>query len=499
LGAFSTILTEITKYQKKNGLPVNETWVDMAAKVNIPKAKSGITLEYEGMTNNVTVKQADVLLMGLRLKLPNYTLKEQRQDFLYYDQKQSPDGPAMTDTISAMVMNKIGASGCSAFIRQGNAQLQFLRGPWYQMSEQANDDKNANGGVAPANPFLTASAASLQIPVFGYVGHTQLEDQVTIRPALPAPLKNLQVADFYSKGNRFRAIMNSTHTNITRLPVELPGFYDSFINQPMPFLVERRNATEDAIYATAHNITMNETVTVENDMYWQQLTIPNNFLQCQPTTSGGQYVVGNFPGAATDGDPGTRWQPLTQNASNITVDTRNVPFQRVKRISVEWGPRTPKFARVGFTNETELPLILKTTKFIELHPITNQIYGMDTPNDEVVPYKGNSTEYIVPEDLKDHARFRSGNYTILVVEGCEGCGKLVQMTHENGTKYWQDDGLGASVGEFAVIGETGMDIVQNLSGVTADERSGTKDDVVDKQEAQNTAMREQWSSQRVNT
>jgi len=82
-----------------------------------------------------------------------------------------------------------------------------------------------------------------------------------------------------------------------------------------------------------------------------------------------------------------------------------------------------------------------------------------------------------------------------VIEGCEACGKLVQMTHENGSKYWQDDGLGASVGEFAVIGENGTDIVNNLGDATVGERSRVQDDVVDVRGAHNLAIVEPSSPQ----
>jgi hypothetical protein len=441
-----------------NGFPVNETWIDMATKVNIPKADSGITLEYENMLNNVAVKQADVTLMIYPLSFPNYTLNGQLEDLTYYDRKQSPDGPAMTQAISAIAMNRIASSGCSAFSRQVKAQISNLRAPWFQMSEQINDDQNANGGVSPGFPFLTGSGGSLQIPLFGYLGITRLKDRVTIRPGLPAPLKHLQVADFYGKGNRFRAIMNSTHTNITRLPVEVPGLYDDFEDRPMPLIIERRNTSESVIYETAYNITMNETITVENDMYWQQLAIPNNFLQCQPTVSKGQYVTGNTPGAATDGDPGTRWQPLTQAPSNITIDTSNVPAQKVLRLSLEWGPRTPKYARVAFTNETGLTSIWDA-QVIPLAISPNKINGQSASAVEVVPYQGNNTNqwmYLVPGE------YWSGKYAILEIEGCQGCGELELMTFENGTTVWQDDGFGAFVGEFAAIGATGINIAKNL-------------------------------------
>ncbi|KAE9377055.1 carbohydrate-binding module family 32 protein, partial [Stipitochalara longipes BDJ] len=473
LAAFSDALKLISKYQEKRGLSVNETWMHKANHVNIHKAPSGITLEYEDMPNNATVKQADVIMMNHPL---NYkvSLQEQRDNLAYYDQKLSPDGPAMTHAISAIDTNRVAKSGCSAFTRQYKAQMSNLRAPWFQMSEQANDDQNSNGGTSPSFPFLTGSGGSLQIPLFGYLGLSWQEGYLTIRPALPAPLKHLQIADFYAKGNRFRAIMNSTHTNMTRLPVKIPGLFDSFRNRSMPLIVERRNTTPDTIYSTEHSISLNQTITVENDMYWQRLTIPNNFLQCQSTISGGQYVTGNPPGAATDGDTGTRWQPLTQNASNITVDTSNVPFQRVTQLNLDFGTRTPKHARVAFTNRTDLASIWEAT------PIELNVTTTDFLNNEVALHPANTTVFNITEE------HWSGKYAILEIEGCQGCGKLVLVKKE--PTYWQDDGLGAYVGEFAVVGETGIDLVKNLKEVTADDRQGAKGDVVDAQDAHVLAL-----------
>lgn len=458
---------------------MNESWVRKAANVNILKAESNITLEYEGMTNNATVKQADVSLLIYPLNF-YASLIEQRENLLYYDQKQSPDGPAMTHAISAIAMNRIAKSGCSAFTRQIKAQLPHLRAPWYEMSEQANDDQNSNGGVRPSFPFLTGSGGSLQIPLFGYLGVTWLKDNLTIRPALPAPLKHLQIADFHAKGNRFRASMNSTHTKITRLPVEVPGLFDAFKHQPMPLIVERRNTTGRDIYEIAYSITMNQTITVENDMYWQELTVPKNLLQCQPTISEGQAMAGYPPGAATDGDTGTHWQPLTQNASNITVDTSSVPFQRIVQLTFDWGPRTPEIARVAFTNRTDLASIS------EANPIILSIMPRVLPNDRVALYDGNTTVYDITGE------YWSGKYTILEVEGCNGCGDLKPAQYENGTTYWQDDGLGAYVGEFAAVGETGIDLVKNLIEVTADDRQGLEGEVVDAKDAHISALAESF-------
>jgi hypothetical protein len=254
-------------------------------------------------------------------------------------QKQDPDGPAMTYAIAAIAVNKVAASGCAAFTFAVQPHLPYLRAPWYQFSEQARDDSNENGGVQPAFPFLTGHGGARQIEIYGYLGLTPGNWDLTIRPSLPPPFKHITLP-FYFYGNKFIATMNATHTTITRVPVQdVIGMVDRYPSTSMPLIVERPSTTGDIIEATQFMIAMNETVTVENDMYWQQLSTPNNILQYQSTTSSAESLLGQYAGAATDGNVVTRWQPYTLNASNLTVDTSGVPYQQVEKLVFDWGRR----------------------------------------------------------------------------------------------------------------------------------------------------------------
>ncbi|TVY51212.1 Acid trehalase, partial [Lachnellula cervina] len=217
LASIARLLDLVISYQEANDILVNETWRDMADNVNIPKADSGITLEFENMPNNVNIKQADVNLINL-LNPKWYDLKTAQLNHAYYIQKESPDGPAMTNAINAINENQIASSGCGAFPRHIEALIPNLRGPWMQMSEQVIDDQNDNGGYPPAFPFLTGHGGNAMIVPLGYLGLKMYEADLTIRPALPAPLQYLSIPDFYFNGNRIRAQMNTTHTTLTRLP-----------------------------------------------------------------------------------------------------------------------------------------------------------------------------------------------------------------------------------------------------------------------------------------
>jgi len=139
------------------------------------------------------------------------------------------------------------------------------------MSEQVDDDRNNNGGYPPAFPFLTGHGGNGMIVPLGYLGIKMLEDELTIRPALPPPLQHLGIPDFYFRGNKIRAVMNGSHTSLTRLPVEegVKGVYDVYKGQTMPFVVQRRDLSKNVIVETRYEIEIGGTVVVGNDMYWQ--------------------------------------------------------------------------------------------------------------------------------------------------------------------------------------------------------------------------------------
>jgi hypothetical protein len=465
-------LTHIIDYQQSHNMPINETWIDMAANVNIPIADSGIVKEYRGMPNNVTVKQADVLLMMHPL-LPKLSLKDQRASTSYYLGKQSPDGPAMTSAIAAVLENQIAQSGVAAFTYELAAQEPYLRTPFFEASEQANDDKNANGGTSPAQIFLTAHAGAMQIAIYGYLGVKYSKSVPTFRPSLPSPHKQLAIPDIHFWGNLLRAVMNSTHTNITRLPLAADVIKsgvvgDHYHNQSTPITIQRRSLTGDEIEETHYNIAMNETITVENDMYWQRPTTLKNVLQGQPTSSKADHHTAQYPEAATDGNTGTRWQPLSIDPAELVVNTSMVPFQRVTQMNFDWGPRVPASVQVLFTNRTDLFLLEDVHGLISIAVTPNKIYGVDagTPQLEVVPYEGNRTTL-------NSTQIGNGTFTgilaILRMHGCPGCG-LTHRILENGTTIWQSDGRGATLGEFEVVGEKGTDTVKNMAKETADER-----------------------------
>ncbi|TVY34817.1 Cell wall acid trehalase [Lachnellula subtilissima] len=301
------------------------------------------------------------------------------------------------------------------------------------MSEQVIDDQNDNGGYPPAFPFLTGHRGNAMIVPLGYLGLKMYEANLTIRPALPAPLEHLSIPDFYFNGNCIRAQMNGTHTTLTRLsPVNVSGVFDLYPNASMPFILQARNTASNTIHSTHYQFYMNETVVVPNEIYWQSLSTPGNILQCRPAyslTNNSQY----------GGSIGTRWLPPSPEAAMQAVDTTASAGTLVQEFRFDWGARIPIRARVALTNMT-LDEVLGLQKLDGVHGTVVDIPAHAlVPNaweDEVLvrPYVGNTTVHVLPEPLP------AGKFVILEVQGCQGALELTC-----------GDGKGASLVDFTLI------------------------------------------------
>ena len=57
----------------------------------------------------------------------------------------------MTYSIFAINANELSPSGCSAYTYTQNGFEPYLRAPWYQFSEQVNDDPDTNGNTTPVD------------------------------------------------------------------------------------------------------------------------------------------------------------------------------------------------------------------------------------------------------------------------------------------------------------------------------------------------------------
>jgi hypothetical protein len=342
----------------------------------------------------------------------------------------------MTYSISAIVANTFSPSGCAAYTFTLNGFLPYLRAPFYQFSEQNDDNVKRNGHQNPAFPFLTGHGGANTITPFGFLGLRTDRPNLFINPSLPPQIPHLKLRDIYFAGAGLHITMNRTHTTITRFSTEgVPALTDKYAGKSMPIEV----GTPGDNQAT-FTIDVDQTVYVPNRLYFENITYNGNILQCKQVSSTDSYAPGQFPQAAIDGAIATAWQPTSNGSASILIDlSQGGSFEKVSKLYFNWGSRPPRRATVSFGNETASDCNGQRQlngKVIRV-PVTVK------PNDPfdaaeaaaavVKPYVGNETLVSVPGEAW------SGKWVKLEIEGCWANG--------------DGDEKGATVAEFVVVGD----------------------------------------------
>jgi trehalose/maltose hydrolase-like predicted phosphorylase len=129
----------------------NNNWNSQAYTLEIPiDTQMDLTLEYSGMADSISIKQADVVLLTYPLNnINNATLDNQLENLNFYSSEEDLNGPGMTWAIYSIDSSALESSGCAAYTYDLYAWTPYLRAPWFTFSEQMDEN---NGG---AYPFLT--------------------------------------------------------------------------------------------------------------------------------------------------------------------------------------------------------------------------------------------------------------------------------------------------------------------------------------------------------
>lgn len=348
-----------------------------------------------------------------------------------YANKQSPNGPAMTYSVFAVDANTLSPSGCSAYTYTLNGLLPYMRAPFFQFSEQAVDNVELNGDTNPAFPFLTGHGGANQIVPFGFLGVRTDQSVLYVNPSLPPQIPYVRVRTFYYAGATLMASLNSTHTNLTRVATpasaNLRDIY-AYSNSSMPVMVGTPGSN-----ATQISLSIGETVVIPSRLYFQTNTYANNLLQCLPVTSNDPYAAGQFPLAAIDGAGATRWQPASNESASLLVNMTSVPPTAVSEIYFDFGARPPRNVVVYLGNMTDGEIVYGLETIVEVDGIQPSLpFDMEVAEESaqtVQPVMGNTTTVVIAGGAW------SGSYMRLVMEGC-----------------WEEDGVGATVGEVVLVG-----------------------------------------------
>jgi trehalose/maltose hydrolase-like predicted phosphorylase len=149
-------------------------WKQVAAGLKLPRdPATGLIQEFAGYTGT-RIKQADVLLL-IHPGQMNLTDAEKATLFDYYAERTIDVGPAMSDSIHAIVAAEIGR-GEEAYRHFQESYRPFLRPPFLYFSEKRTRDNLY---------FHTGAGGCLQSILYGFGG---LRFQDTDRPSVDHPL-----------------------------------------------------------------------------------------------------------------------------------------------------------------------------------------------------------------------------------------------------------------------------------------------------------------------
>lgn len=323
--------------------------------------------------------------------------------------------------------------------------LPFVRTPWYQFSEQ-KDDPNADVGPNPLNdmelrfPSMTGHGGLLEAIIAGLLGVRTTDVNLVLNPSLPPQLDHFKAPLQFYKGAVVECRINRTHTTVTRRnTAEFDGVApDQYGEETMPITIGRSADDPDGYKI---NLKIGETVVVANRQHSDTVTAPGNIIQCKISSSPDAHVPGQFPLAATDGYPGTSWQPETDSVASLVVDLASAePATELGNILLNFAKRPPKSIRVLLSNDSSF----------DEPPEQQQPLGQWIPVEISMPWvaespvvrgAGNTTTVELPLGVW------SGRYARLDVEGC-----------------WAEDGAGPTVAEFALVAMGGDSVRAARSG-----------------------------------
>lgn len=455
MALIETHLNRTNNFRTNFQLGLNDAAANQSSKIEVPVLEeANLILEYATMNGSISVKQADVVLVDDFLAYPNpYSLS----DLDYYAGKQSPNGPGMTYGVFSIVANAFSPSGCSAYTYDVYASHPYIRAPWFQYSEQLLDDYTENGGTHPAYPFLTGSGGANRVAIFGYLGLRLQMESLNIDPSLPPQIPNLNYRTFFWQGHAINATSNATHTTLSRIPGgSLPNANQAYADSPIPVTLGSSNNTTEVVGQLPAS---GDPVTVRNRGIGSIKTWAGNLAQCLPATSPGDFEPGQFPFAANDGAVSTKWQPAAANvSSSVTVDLgeEGAAGRRVVGFRFDWAQAPPRGYAVAFSNASS----------------SSSDGASDTANGASNVTENDSVEISNVYDAEGVSLITpyASNTTNVTVDGGVYSGRYVTLTIW-GNQATGDDGVGATVAEFAVISEGG-DTGNSTGGGGGDGGSG---------------------------
>lgn len=181
-GMAITVLRYATQAATVLGITPDPDWDQVSKNIPILKFPDGTTKEnatYDG----VEIKQADVNLLAYPLDIISEKSQVER-DLRYYEQRMSPQGPAMGNAVLSTLYSRLGnpEKAYEVFVRSYKPNEVP---PFGVLAETA-------GGTNPY--FATGAGGMLQSVIFGFGGISISDSGVTqLKSSLPKKWKSLEI------------------------------------------------------------------------------------------------------------------------------------------------------------------------------------------------------------------------------------------------------------------------------------------------------------------
>ncbi len=179
-GSAITALEFATKAARETGETPDPQWASIAEKIRILQFPDGTTKEHSSYDGD-RIKQADVNL----LSYPLHVVTDEatiRKDLEYYEPKLAEEGPAMGQSVFAILYARLG-DATEAYRLYKRSYEPNKRPPFGALAESATSD----------NPyFATGAGGMLQVVLFGFGGLDITDDGIVQQnPILPEQWKSL--------------------------------------------------------------------------------------------------------------------------------------------------------------------------------------------------------------------------------------------------------------------------------------------------------------------
>ncbi len=181
-GSAITALQYATEAAKTVGESANPDWANVASKIRILKFPDGTTKEH-ATYDGERIKQADVNLLTYPLDVVNDEATV-LQDLKYYEPKLAEEGPAMGQSVFAVIYARLG-NAKEAYRLFRRSYEPNKRPPFGALAEAATSD----------NPyFATGAGGMLQVVLAGFGGLEITNDGIVQKnPILPRQWKSLTI------------------------------------------------------------------------------------------------------------------------------------------------------------------------------------------------------------------------------------------------------------------------------------------------------------------